>query len=324
MLTVDGGKMSRVYQLEDFFDIEEQRELYRVLGMILGWQAEEFHVSYVGQGKNYLIFRVEANELIVCLRIGHTGKDESILELKKALIICEKNNIVTNKVLFCDFSYQKIHRPYMITTFIEGSVYDLSEFQKTDICRFFSDFGEYLARLHSIKHPYFAKELNSEKRLDIREYLSERYLKLYEGLKQFENSQIDLNDLDKIYQVFYNAIDYKSIVPCFVHRDISANNLIMNNRLFQCLIDFEHAVFFDGIWDFVKLELNILSEINPMYRECFLKSYQSIIPLGQEKDCSLRFRLYYMLELMWAVVNDYNASRKLYLDILNDFIEKER
>lgn len=316
--------MSRMYQVEDFFNIEEQRELDRVLNMISGRQVEVFRVSYVGQGQNYLIFCAEVDELTVCVRIGATGKDECISELKKALSICEKNNIITNKVLFSDFSCRKIRRPYMITTFIDGSTYDISEFREADSCRFFSDFGDYLARLHNIRSPYFLKELNTENRLDIREYLSRRYLKLYEGLKQCENSQIDINSLDKIYQVFYNEIDFESIVPRFVHRDISANNLIMNNGIFQCLIDFEHAVFFDCVWDFVKLELNILSEINPMYRECFLKSYQSIIPLEQEKDSSLRFRLYYMLELMWAVVNDYNDSRKLYLDILKDFVEKER
>lgn len=316
--------MSSMEHIEDFLNIEERRELDRILGMISGRRTEKFRISYVGQGQNYLIFRAEVDELIVCIRIGDAGKEESISELKAALSICEKNNIVTNKVLFSDFSCRKIRYPYMITTFIGGSSCDISEVREADMCQFFSDFGDYLARLHSIKHPYFSKKISTEDRLDIREYLSGRYMKLYESLKQCENILIELNGLDEIYHRLYNAIDFESIVPRFVHRDISMNNLIINNGIFQCLIDFEHAIFLDGVWDFVKLELNILSEIDPMYRECFLKSYQSIIPLEQEKDSLLRFRLYDMLELMWAVVNDYNDSRNFYLDILKEFVGKER
>jgi hypothetical protein len=316
--------VSSTYNVDDFLDDEEQRELDRALGMVYGRPAEKFCISYVGQGQNYHIFRAEAGDQTLCIRFGHAGKEESIFGLKKALSICEKNNIVTNMVLFFDFACCKIHRPYMITTYIRGSTYDLSELSETEICRYFSDFGEYLARLHSIKYPFFLKELSTESRLDIREYMFRRYLKLYEGLKQCETSSIDLIGLDKIYQTLYNAIDFESIVPRFVHRDISATNMIMNNGKFQCLIDFEHAIFFDGVWDFVKLELNILSKIKRVYRECFQKSYQSILPSEQEKNSSQRFRLYYMLELMWAIVNDYNASRKLYLDILRDFVEKER
>ena len=212
----------------------------------------------------------------------------------------------------------------MITTYICGISCDISEVREADMCQFFSDFGDYLARLHSIKHPNFSKKICTENRLDIREYLSGRYMKLYESLKQCENILIELNGLDEIYHRLYNAIDFERIVPRFIHRDIAMNNLIINNGMFQCLIDFEHAIFFDGVWDFVKLELNILSEIDPMYRECFLKSYQSIIPLEEEKDSLLRFRLYDMLELMWAIVNNYNDSKNLYLDILKEFVGKER
>ena len=316
--------MSSMEHIEDFLNIEERRELDRILGIISGKQTEKFWISYVGQGQNYHIFRAEVDELIVCVRIGDAGKEESISELKAALSICEKNNIVTNKILFSDFSCRKIRHPYMITTFISGSACDISEVRKADMCQFFYDFGDYLARLHSIKHLNFLKKISTENRLDIREYLSGRYMKLYESLKQCENILIELNGLDEIYHRLYNAIDFERIVPRFIHRDISMNNLIINNGIFQCLIDFEHAIFFDGIWDFVKLERNILSEIAPMYRECFLKSYQSIIPLEQEKDSLLRFRLYDMLELMWAVVNNYNDSKNLYLVILKEFVRKER
>lgn len=312
--------MSNMYHIEDFFDSAEQRELDRALVIVSGRRSEEFCISYIGRGQNYLIFLAATDDQNFCVRVGNIENKESIFDLKKALRICESNNIVTNKVLFSDFTCKKIHCPYMITTFISGSMYDLSRFQEKEISQFFTDFGKYLATLHSIKHTCFLKELNKENELDIRKYLSRRYIKLYEELNRCENISIDIIGLDKIYQVLYGVIDFESIVPRFVHRDISANNIIQNNSKFQCLIDFEHSIFFDAIWDFAKLELNILSAINQEYRECFLKSYQSIIPL--EKDSYERFLLYYMLELMWAVINDYNDSRNLYLDILRGFIEK--
>ena len=182
----------------------------------------------------------------------------------------------------------------------------------------------YLAKLHSIERSYFLKELNTKNKLNIREYLSKRYMRLYEDLKQSNNISINLVKLDEIYQFLYSTIDFESIMPRFIHRDISASNIIQSKNKFQCLIDFEHAVFFDAIWDFAKLELNILSAIKQEYRECFIKSYQSIISLEREKDCYKRFRLYYMLELMWAIINNYNDSQSMYLDILRSFIERGR
>ena len=87
----------------------------RALGMVYGRPAEKFCISYVGQGQNYHIFRAEAGDQTLCIRFGHAGKEESIFGLKKALSICEKNNIVTNMVLFFDFACCKIHRPYTVS-----------------------------------------------------------------------------------------------------------------------------------------------------------------------------------------------------------------
>ena len=314
--------MNNMYQIGEIFNIDERRELNRVLAIVSGKQVEEFRISYVGQGQNYLIFRALIDEEFFCIRIGNTLGKENIFGLERALIVCESNGIFTNKVLFSDFICRKIHRPYMITTFISGNTYDLSEFQEDEIHQFFTDFGMYLAKMHSIEHSYFSKELNAKNKLNIREYLSKRYVKLYEGLKQSENISIDLIKLDKIYQFIYSTIDFESIIPHFIHRDISASNIIQSKNKFQCLIDFEHAIFFDFVWDFAKLELNILSATEQKYRECFMKSYQSIISLEREKDSYQRFRLYYILELMWAVINNYNNLQSVYLDILRGFIEK--
>ena len=310
--------------LEEVLNIGEQTELKRILDGISSGPTEEFRISYVGHGQNYLIFRAEAEKNIFCVRIGETGNEENISDLKAALSICEGNGVFTNQVRFSDFSCSKIHLPYMITTFISGDTYDISEIPEEDRCRFFSDFGKYLAGLHSIQHPFFSKEIRTKNGLDIREYLSGRYQKLYDGLMQCGDIRAEVPELDKVWQKLYNAIDFEKIVPRFVHRDISANNMIVKRGKFCCLIDFEHAIFFDGVWDFVKLELNILSKTERKYRAFFWESYQSIIPLKQEVDSQVRFRLYYMLELMWAVVNDYEDSRDLYLNFLKEFIEKER
>lgn len=309
--------------LEEVLNIGEQAELRRILDEISDGPAEEFRISYVGQGQNYLILRAESQKNRFCVRIGVSEQEETISDLKEALSICESNGVFTNQVRFFDFSCSKIHRPYMITTFISGDTYDIDKIPEENRESFFSDFGGYLAGLHSIKHPFFSKEIRTKNRLDIREYLSGRYQKLYEGLMQCGDIWADESGLDKVWQKLYSEIDFDKIVPRFVHRDISANNMIIQAGKFNCLIDFEHAIFFDCVWDFVKLELNILSKTDHRYRAIFFDSYQSIIPLKQERDSQVRYRLYCMLELMWAVVNDYEDSRDLYLNYLKEFIEKE-
>lgn len=313
-----------MYRIENYLDFYEQKELYGILNFISNKDIGRYDISYVGEGINYAIFRVQVDGQTVCVRLGISEKNDKIFNLKRALSICENNGIITNKVLFNDFTCKKIHLPYMITTFIKGTTYNLYGWSEECIRQFFVDFGTYLAKLHNIKSLHFSKDLNEENGLDIRAYVSRRYQKLYEELKLYNNCSIDIRGINRIYQILYNAIDFESIVPSLIHRDISPSNIIQNNLKFHCLIDFEHAIFFDNIWDFAKLEINILSEIEPICREYLLKAYQKIIPLGKEKNCYQRFLMYYLLELMWAVAKDYNGARSVYAGILSDFVKKER
>lgn len=66
--------------------------------------------------------------------------------------------------------------------------------------------------------------------------------------------------------------------PCFVHRDLYLNNVLINEGRFEAIIDFEGAKIYDSSWDFVKPEVWIFNEY-PELRTPFYEGYESISPL---------------------------------------------
>lgn len=311
--------------IEQYINNEEKKRIYEILEAIYGKYRKKDAFCFVGLGQNYVAFRFQVNTNQVCIKFLVSNQIEKFCNLGCALSVCEAHNIQTSRVVYKDVTCEKIHLPFMIMTFLEGTTIELHRYSDLERQSFFHEFGGYLARIHNIHSNFFCKSIATKETIDLKSYVSQRFVMLQEKLAK--GCGIELTYQDEIKQVFerlYHTIAFDQIRLSLVHRDISESNLIVWGRTLQGLIDFEHACYFDCVWDFVKLQLNLLSEVDVFCEECFWDEYTKIHPLGEVTNVERRYQIYYLLELMWAVVNDYRYERAKYRNLLIELIHSFR
>lgn len=160
------------------------------------------------------------------------------------------------------------------------------------------DFGKGLAGLHNIQGETFSDDIIGNKKYNSwRELVSQRLDKLI-----FENKEVNVLDdktLSTIEKRCRSLIQLlpEEIKPGFTHRDLYLSNVLVQNNKFHCIIDYEHARFYDPLWDFVKIEAWIFRK-HPDIRKYFYQGYQSVIPWKEEYIH--RIRLYEGVEFLAA------------------------
>lgn len=311
--------------IEQYLNQGEKDRIYEILESIYGRNAAKERFDFIGFGQNQVAFRLKTKIHLVCIKFLISDQIDKFRNLECALLICEAYNIRTNRVIYKDVTCEKIQLPFMITTFLEGTTFELHRYSGIEKQGYFYEFGRYLGRMHNIHNNCFCKSVSTKEAIDLKLYVSQRFFMLHKAMtNEYGIDFIYKNEMEQIFLKLYHTIAFDQITPSLVHRDISETNLIVSDRTFQGLIDFEHACYFDYVWDFVKLQLNLLSKTDTFCEECFWNMYTKIHPLIDVTSVKKRFQIYYLLELMWAVVNDYRREREKYRNLLIKFIHDFR
>jgi aminoglycoside phosphotransferase (APT) family kinase protein len=106
------------------------------------------------------------------------------------------------------------------------------------------------------------------------------------------------------------------VVPVLTHRDLYLPNVIVTPESSVAIIDFEHASFFDRVWEFVKLEIWVFRRF-PQLRSPFMEGYQSRSEWS--RSCNQRLLLYEGIEYLAGV--PYFGVRYPDQRMLKDFLD---
>ena len=238
--------------------------------------------------------------LKIALRSEQLGKMKS---LRQVLELAAKHQIPAPKLLyFSEGTASFAGRPWLIQEFLTGqdgevAIAGMSELQRAT---FFRDFGQAVARLHSINLGYFSEDLASSRR-------EETWTSVVESrLERLKNNHLQaellspqsIESAEGAILSIVRAVS-REVRPSLVHRDLYLPNTLVAAGRFRCLLDFEHARSWDALSDFVKLKMWVFDSV-PGSESEFCSGYGSN-PL-MTNEGRMRFHVGLGLELLSGLV----------------------
>ncbi len=186
--------------------------------------------------------------LKIALRSEQLGKMKS---LRQVLELAAKHQIPAPKLLyFSEGTASFAGRPWLIQEFLTGqdgevAIAGMSEPQRAT---FFRDFGQAVARLHSINSGYFSEDLASSRREEtLTSVVESRLERLKNNHLQAELlSPQSIESAEGAILSIVRAVS-REVRPSLVHRDLYLPNTLVAAGRFRCLLDFEHARFWDAL-----------------------------------------------------------------------------
>ncbi|QPA52716.1 aminoglycoside phosphotransferase family protein [Lysinibacillus sphaericus] len=290
---------------------------------ILGNNFRIYRYNFFKQGNSHLIYILHTNQGKLALKILKSNRDVSVLSNTiKAHNILQKIGLTHSEVITYNICPKKYSLLYIIHKFIEGDDLETlySTLNKEDLNRIFYDLGVYLRLMHTYKANHFSKDISFNKTFDSWEsFLIERLEKEMKFMIDTSMAtQPCLEHIETSIRNMVKDISFSTISPTFVHRDIHPANILIRNKKFVSLIDFEISWFSDPLWDFNKLDVFFFNN-RPELKEKMLDGY-NINNRAFKEEYSARLNLNRMFEYMWAFRNyyvdkDYDTSR-FYLNLL--------
>jgi aminoglycoside phosphotransferase (APT) family kinase protein len=175
--------------------------------------------------------------LKIALRDDERGKLKSLC---RALELAARHHIPAPKLLhFCEGSASFAGRPWLIQEFLPGEDGEVAigGMSGAERATFFRDFGQAVARLHSIDLGYFAENLASAPR-------ATTWVSVVEArMDRLESAHRDAGLLSRpqIAILAMVGAGAPAIRAAVVHRDLYLANTLATAQRFRCLLDFEHA-----------------------------------------------------------------------------------
>lgn len=310
-----------MHSLSDYITIQDQAQLLNLLSRLANNQVKETDLCFIGEGRNFIVFCIDFKETKWCMKVQKEAREDKVNNIVEALLVCSKFELYTNRIVYADSSLTILNVPYYIQSYVDGITLDrmLNSMPNEKQADCFYDLGCYMAKMHQIKSNYFRKDIiEGNQKIEFSDYLYKKFVKLKNVIevKSLFNDSL-LSDVEKLVTTLIRTIDFYNVQPAFVHRDISLTNIIVKNNKFVSLIDFEHACYIDPVWDFTKPSLDMFHRY-PLSKDKILEGYSSITSITESKGFKERFTLYYILELLWGIINDYENSRNRYVSELKN------
>ena len=232
--------------------------------------------------------------------------------------LATKSGIPTAEIVGVSFDEQLLGQPFYVQRWVEGQ--DAAAAMATMDCRgqeeFAFQFAVAVASMHQVKGDFFAENV-------IGPAVHATWADLCRNrLERLVKWNIDANILprptiDAAESHCKNLIAElpDDIVPVLTHRDLYLPNVIVTPNASVAIIDFEHASFFDRVWEFVKLEIWVFRRF-PHLRSPFMDGYTS--RLEWSRSCDQRLQLYEGIEYLAGV--PYFGARYPDERMLKDFL----
>lgn len=167
--------------------------------------------------------------------------------------------------------------------------------------------GELLAKLHSIKFPYYGWIINKEIKPKFRNWLdfvnydiNLKFRKIPKKFSALKNKTKDIINNNK------DLLNIKS-EPCLLHKDYHSSHIIVNNNKINGIIDLEWAMSGHNELDIAKSCLWMF-EKNSKLERIFLKGYKKYGKIT--KEFNKRKKLYKLIVLLSSLSFSYECKNK--------------
>ena len=213
------------------------------------------------------------------------GKKFLSNELKVRKIVAEKSDVKAPKILFEDFSLEKIQYPYCITEPYEPTWNVVTPPTVKDSRRIMYQLGVDLAKLHAIKgEGYGYEQLGLEKNWAV------AFKKMMDGLVADATiTGVHIN-AERIYEILDRAQPLLEEVECsLVHFDVCKASVAVNRRgtEYKGLTSWEQSFWGDFVADLISIKPNTPLAKN----KYFIKGYHSVTPFEIDKKLEIRMGL---------------------------------
>lgn len=189
---------------------------------------------------------------------------------------------------------------YLIMEFIEGETLWKTKLSQEEMNRVMYKLGQAMAEIHSIKDSEgFGYRQNGLKKIWKDAYLSMINNIIDDGIAKKAKIPY-LKEIRKLIdQNLFVLDEVKS--PSFVHFDLWAGNIILNNNQLYAIIDCERAMFGDIMGDFISLDY--ITPFSVEKNKSLIEGYQSFANEKIEFSENEMIRLYLMRLYLGLITN---------------------
>lgn len=254
-------------------------------------------IKYIRKFKKGLInetYETKINDKALVLRIY--PKDFWKIKKEKYLynLIRKKTNVPVPKII-------KTGRNYLLMSKIEGKelkIKDKSLIKKA---------GELLAKIHSIKFPYYGWIISNEIKPKFKNWLDFINYDIELKFRKIPDSYSNLkNDIKDIINKNKSLLTIKT-KPCLLHKDYHASHIIINNKRINGIIDIEWAISGHNEFDITKSCLWMFDK-KPELEKIFLEGYKRYGRISREFN--KRKGLYKIFHLLSSLSFSYECKNK--------------
>lgn len=242
-----------------------------------------------GYGHECFLVVCKEKKFLLKINIRHTKKSDVQNEIYACNIL---KSIVPVPNIFCDGELKEEKSFYYVQEYVEGNdaLQLVGKMSHKEASKFFESFGEAIGRIHSIQGNYYSEDLlGFRKHNSYEDYCNKRLKRSLEACIKYElvsPKQIDI--AIKKFERIKSCITSESI-PYFNHGDLHLGNLICDDSYhINSIIDFESSKFTDVSFDFVKLNLWILSNHQEYFQD-FMNGYRRTKRISDDFEARLDY-----------------------------------
>jgi dihydrodipicolinate synthase/N-acetylneuraminate lyase len=283
----------RTRQLNQIEDLIKEKILFRFLDKTLSSKDIDL--------------RTKVKQLIT------SEKGSYIFNKEKPPIIPVSNLIYydeTKKIIPYNFSVNEYIRGKPLFQVINRYISEGKNFNATKFLDLFSNLGEHLGNLHTIKFNSFYDKFSNIGKKNTSTYSEYFESKFEQSLQQGKKKKIDCSDeIRAFYRDNITLLDDENDFV-LLHNDFKSQNIIVKEELgvikIKGIVDFDNCCVGSRAQDFIKIDYFILKPLNnPSFYSSFYNAYSKFFTIG--KDFKKKIELF---KLLW-LINEYNLELEL-------------
>ena len=238
----------------------------------------------------------DLGELLVKIR-RRAADAAKLRNQAEALRLARSGGVPAPELLYAGASDALGGRPLIVLRYIPGV--DAEEAlpgmddRRRDLL--FSDLGEAVGRLHGIAPPKFTDRLGTPE-ADLDDWADAVGRRTERAaLRNREIGLLSVSEIDDVVHRLTRTAEKVSgvVAPALTHHDLYLANVLLRDRRFAALLDFELARAWDPMFDFVKLGMWVFEELPKSFRP-FVAAYRHRV--GRITDAEERLALCLALE----------------------------
>ncbi len=267
-------------------------------------EVKPLAITTFGGFDNYLLL-TEREQFLLKLTRDQAIAEVKFRNLMTALQLVAAWNIPASELIGFG-EWQASRRYYVLIRYHPGEDAQdaLPNFTPQERARFFFELGRVTAQLHHIPVDHYSDLIGDNSyRPAYHKIINEKLDRLAVYSAQLTHSAYPLLSLiERLREKFTTfSIPFQ---PAVVHGDLTTRNILVHNRRFDRLLDFENTKFYDPLYDFAKLHIKVF---NPAMNDkiSFTAGYTEIAPIPA--NSAERIHWYIGLDLIQGY------SHRLYL-----------